>query len=69
MRKPWGYPSKEPCRICGKHDNNQSEPRFGYTCCEVHKSIPPAYLDNARWQYEAMGFTDWDVKDDERSLS
>ena len=40
----WGYPSKEPCRVCGKYKNNQSEPRFGYTVCEEHQNVPPAEI-------------------------
>ena len=42
----FGYPSKEPCRVCGAHKNNQSEPRFGYTVCEDHQSVPPADIPN-----------------------
>jgi hypothetical protein len=37
----FGYPSDEPCWVCGKHDNNQSEPRFLYTVCEEHQNVPP----------------------------
>lgn len=36
-----GYPSNEPCAVCGEYYNNQSEPRFGYTVCEDHKGVPP----------------------------
>lgn len=41
MSDNFGYPSKEPCRVCGGFRNNQSEPRFGYTVCEDHQSVPP----------------------------
>lgn len=37
----FGYPSTEPCRVCGKVKNNQTEPRYGYTVCEDHQSVPP----------------------------
>lgn len=40
----WGYPSDEPCRVCGGHNQNQSAPWFGYTVCREHQHVPPAQL-------------------------
>jgi hypothetical protein len=44
----FGYPSDEPCRVCGKHNNNQSEPRFGYTVCVEHQNVPPVKIPPAK---------------------
>lgn len=41
MSNTFGYPSSRPCEICGRHINNQAEPRFGYVVCEEHQAIPP----------------------------
>lgn len=41
MSSEFGYPSKDACRVCGKHNNNQSEPRFGYTVCVDHQHVSP----------------------------
>lgn len=43
-KQTFGYPSKEPCAVCGKYDNNQSEPRFSYTVCENHQDVPPTSI-------------------------
>lgn len=59
-RVRWGHDSNEPCIVCVGRKNNQSEPRLGYTCCEVHRHVPPTSLLRAGRQYEALGFTDWD---------
>jgi len=56
----WGYPSNEPCAVCGKHDNNQSESRFGYTACETHKGVPPAMITVAVKQFKWNQRTQWD---------
>ena len=40
----FGYPSEEPCAVCGSFNNNQSEPRFCYTVCEDHQSVPPTEI-------------------------
>lgn len=45
MNDSFGYPSNEPCVVCGKRDNNQSEPRFGYTVCEKHQGIKPSEIN------------------------
>lgn len=37
--------TNKPCRVCGKHQNNQEEPRFGYTVCEQHQNAKPTGLD------------------------
>ncbi len=37
----FGYPTKKPCDICGEWNNNQIEPRFGFTVCEPHQTVPP----------------------------
>lgn len=37
----WGYPSSDPCAVCGKHNNNQQEPWFLYTVCEDHQYVRP----------------------------
>lgn len=50
----FGPPSKAKCCVCDGHKNNQSEPRFGYTVCEDHQHVPPAYLGQAQRAY-AMG--------------
>lgn len=45
--KEWeafGYPSKEPCAVCGKTGDNRSEPRFGYTVCREHAKTPPTEI-------------------------
>ena len=47
MRNNFGYLSTEPCRVCGLHKNNQSEPRFGYTVCEDHQDVPPTQIPPA----------------------
>lgn len=52
MSQTFGYPSQKPCRVCGGFDNNQSEPRFGYTVCEAHQSVLPAFLDQATEEYQ-----------------
>jgi len=39
-----GYPSDEPCRVCGLHNENEIEPRFGYTVCAEHKDTPPVKI-------------------------
>lgn len=39
-----GHSSNEPCVVCGRHNNNQIEPRFLYTVCEEHKNVPPTKL-------------------------
>lgn len=45
MVKPnFGYPTDEPCAVCGKLKNNQQEPRFGYVVCEDHQNIPPVKI-------------------------
>jgi hypothetical protein len=41
MAKEFGYPSTEPCVVCGGYENNQSEPRFGYTVCVKHQNVRP----------------------------
>lgn len=40
----WGYPSEDPCRVCGGHDENQSAPWFGYTVCKAHRDVRPVDL-------------------------
>jgi hypothetical protein len=41
----FGYPAyNEPCRVCGKFDNNQCEPRFLYVVCEEHQSVLPVNI-------------------------
>jgi hypothetical protein len=44
----FGYPSKEPCAVCGIHKNNQMEPRFSYVVCEDHQSTPPTEITRAK---------------------
>lgn len=56
----FGYPGDDPCRVCAGHDENQSEPRFGYTVCRLHRNVPPASLDKAAAQYQALGCTVYD---------
>jgi len=36
-----GYPTSRPCSVCGRRNNNQLEPRFGYVVCEDHQHVPP----------------------------
>jgi hypothetical protein len=56
-----GHPCHLPCKVCSAHDENQQEAsRFFYTVCKKHRDVPPAYLEDAARQYEALGFTDWD---------
>lgn len=40
-KSAFGYPSNKPCSVCGKHKNNQREPRFCYTVCEDHQNVKP----------------------------
>ena len=44
----FGYPSLEPCQVCGKHLNNQSEPRFGYVVCQNHQGVAPVDIPEKR---------------------
>lgn len=57
----FGYPSKEPCEVCGIHNNNQSEPRFGFTVCEDHQGIPP--IDINKYQKAKCDLTNINLKD------
>lgn len=41
----FGYSSNEKCAVCGEFNNNQSEPRFGYTVCINHQHIPPQEIN------------------------
>lgn len=41
----FGYPSKEPCIVCGQHKSNQSEPRFSYVVCKNHQDVPPIEIN------------------------
>jgi len=36
--KRFGYPTDEPCQVCGSRENVQTEPRFGYKFCPVCES-------------------------------
>lgn len=54
MSNRFGYPSNEPCTVCGLHKNNQQEPRFGYVVCETHQSVPPIRLEEKRKLYQAL---------------
>lgn len=47
-RMCFGPPSDEPCRVCGKHNNNQMEPRFLYTVCEDHQDVAPVDIPEKR---------------------
>lgn len=58
-------PGAEKCKVCGEtvpFDNDHYEPRFLYAYCDVHGSVPPAYMDKAIAQFKATGKTQWDVK-------
>jgi hypothetical protein len=35
------YPSTKPCVVCGSTEQTGTEPRFGYTVCEIHKDVRP----------------------------
>lgn len=45
-----GYPTQEPCDVCGKvsKNGNQLEPRFYYSVCDDHHSIPPTEVARLR---------------------
>ncbi len=47
-RNKWGYPSDKPCAVCGKHNNNQQEPRFLYTVCEDHQHVRPVDIKESK---------------------
>lgn len=36
-----GYPTTQPCVICGKVKDNKVEPRFGYIVCSDHEDVRP----------------------------
>lgn len=48
----FGYKSSKPCGACGLYDDNQSEPRFGYTACKEHQSISPVAFAKLRDKYD-----------------
>lgn len=54
MSNDFGRPSQKPCIICGKHKNNQSEERFGYTVCEDHQDVPPIEINKYRGESDVQ---------------
>jgi len=54
MSKDFGYPSKSPCEVCGRHINNQAEPRFLYVVCEEHQWVAPnqIFAEKEKWNNE-----------------
>jgi hypothetical protein len=44
----WGYMSTKDCAICGKYNENQSEPRFGYTVCIKHQHARPTDIKRGK---------------------
>lgn len=54
MNSLGGYPSNDPCYVCGKFKNNEAEPRFDYTVCEDHAYVQPAYLGVHKIAYLAL---------------
>lgn len=40
----FGYPTKEPCSLCGAKPA-EVEPRFGYVVCEEHSKLSPIEVD------------------------
>ena len=44
----FGYPSTEPCIVCGGYKNNQMESRFCYVVCEDHQDVSPTEIKTAR---------------------
>lgn len=56
----FGHWSDDPCEVCGGFENNQIEPRFGYTVCEIHQRVPPAFLKEGKEQFAQAGKTQWD---------
>jgi len=44
-----GYPSKEPCAVCGQHNDNKYEPRYYYTVCKDHEHVPPVDIPKDGW--------------------
>lgn len=49
----FGHASNNPCTVCGGFDDNQCEPRFGYTVCVAHQRVAPVDIDAARKAHEA----------------
>lgn len=47
MNNRIGPPSREPCDVCGGHDDNQMEPRFLYTVCHAHQRVAPVDINRA----------------------
>lgn len=41
----FGYPSSEPCVVCGATEDTKSEPRFNYTVCRAHAHIAPVDIN------------------------
>lgn len=54
QRDALGYPSEEPCIVCERYDDNQTEPRFYYTVCKEHRWVPPVYLDKAKEEWNVL---------------
>lgn len=53
-----GYPTTDPCRVCGGWDENEVEPRFGYVVCAEHADVPPAEVEAVRARREASPVPD-----------
>lgn len=51
-KNKFGYPSDKPCKVCGKHKNNQEEPRFLYVVCEDHQSVAPVLIQLKEYRYD-----------------
>lgn len=62
----FGYPSTDPCTVCGGHNDNQEEPRFYYTVCKEHQSVPPARLDQVRAAYRSPAASQWPTGQQEK---
>lgn len=57
MSDTFGYPSDSPCIICEGYNNNQIEPRFGYTVCEEHQKIKPSDIEKERDNFRVSSAT------------
>lgn len=56
MSDTFGYPSCLPCEICGRHINNQAEPRFYYVVCEEHQAVAPNMISAEKEKWNMANF-------------